>query len=111
MQSFFSSFVSDLLTDIGGRLIGESIVKASFKGTYSGFYVNRHLVSTSISRIFGSQNHCELEPISTEVHPWMGWKHIINHPSMSSFDDFCSICVVIEEVTPNIPVCSNIIIY
>jgi hypothetical protein len=94
--------------------MGESIVKTSLGGTYySGFYVDRHLVSTGIPRAFKAQNRRGLQPIITELYPWTarGWEHFIERPPMDSSADFCSVCVVTARVTLNSPVCSNIIMY
>ena len=83
--------VSDVLTDICGRLKGESIVKTSLRGTYSAFYVKRLLVSTSVLRTFETQNTRDLQPIVTKLCPWTGWGRFIGSPSMDSSVDFCSV--------------------
>jgi hypothetical protein len=108
---FFPPPVSDFLTDIRGRLMGESIVKASLRGTYSGFYVRRLPVSTGVPRAFRTQNDCGLQLISTELYPWTtGWEHFIDSPPMDSSPGFC-FCIFTERVGPDSPVRSNIITF
>ena len=122
---FFFAFVfppvSDLSTEICGRLMGESIVNASLRGTYSEFYVKMLPVSrfsTGVPNASGTRNHRRLQPIETELYPmdpWTGWEHFIDSPPVDTSDssvDFC-FCVFTERATPgpNSPVRSNVITY
>ena len=104
--------VSDVLTDICGRLMGESIVKASLKGAFSEIYAMRLPVSTGgVPRGFRTRNDRGLQPINTELYPWTGWDRFIDGPPMDSSVDFCSVCILIKQATPNSPVRSNVITY
>ena len=98
--------VSDVLTDICGRLIGECIVETSLKGTLSGFYATRVArlpMSTSgvpFPRASRTRNNRGLHPISTKLYPWTDWECILDSPPMNSSVDFCSVCVFTSPVTP-----------
>ena len=88
----------DVLPDINGRLMGESIIKASLRGTYCRF-CNRTLVSTSPG---ASVNRRDLVPIITEVYPSIIWECLIGCLSMGSSVDF-DLCVCTPQVTPHRP--------
>ena len=108
---FFSSPVSDVLTDICGRLRGESIVKASLRGMYSRFYIKTLPVSTSDSRVFRTQNDRGLQPIITDLYPLStSWKYFTSSRPMNIPPGFC-ICVFTEQVGPRRPVRRNIITF
>ena len=112
LGNFFFPSVSDLLIDICGRLMGESIINASLRGTLSELYVTRFLVSTCIPRPFRTWNYHVLQPIVTEFtawesYPWTGWEHFINSPLMDSSADFC-LCINYPN-SPDCPVCSKVI--
>ena len=104
--------VSDVLTDICGRLMGESIVKASLNGTFGEFYAMRLPVSIGgVPRAFRTRNDRGLNPIDTEMYPWMGWERFIDSPPMGSSVDFCSVIIFTRQAAPNSPVRSKIITY
>ena len=103
---FCFSPVSDVLPDICGRLRGESIVKASLRGTYCGF-CERLPVST-VPR--ASRNRRGLQPIITEGCPWMGWKCSIGCLPMHSSVDF-GLCVCTGRAAPDSPVRCDVITY
>ena len=103
--------VSDVLTDICGRLMGESIVEASLRGTFGECYATRLVVSAgSVSRASGTRNDRGLHPIGTEMYPWTGWDRFVDSPPMNSSVDFCSVCIFTKQVAPNSPV-RNVITY
>ena len=92
------------LSDICGRLRGESIVKASLGGTSCGF-CKRLLVST-VPR--ASRDHRGIQPIITEGCPWMGWKCSTSCLLMhSSVDIGLGICT--GQAEPDSPVRCNVI--
>ena len=92
--------------------MGESIVKASPRGTYSEFWVKKLAVSASVPGAFGTKNDRGLQPIVTESFPWTGWERFINNPPMDRSVDICSILWVFpERVSPNSPVRINVVTY
>ena len=103
--------VSDFLTDICGRLMGESIVKETLNGTFGEYYATRLPVSTGVRRAFRTRKHRELHSIGTKLYPWTGWERFIDGPPMHTSADFCSVCVLIKQVAPNSPVRSKVIAY
>ena len=81
---------SDVLTDICGRLMGGSIVKASLNGTFGEFYAMRLPVSIGgVPRAFRTRNDRGLHPINTEMYPWIGWERFIDSPPLTSNGQFC----------------------
>ena len=100
---FYFLRVSDVLPDIHGRLRGESIVRASLKGTYYGFC--KRLPVSAIPRT--SRNR-RLQPIITQGYPWMSWERLIGCPAMNgSFD--LGLCVCSGRATPDSPVRCDVI--
>jgi hypothetical protein len=92
--------------------MGESIVEASLKGTYSEFYATRAPMSTGgVPGAFRTWNDRGLQPIDTELYPWTGWDRFIDSPPMDSSVDFCSVCFFTNQAAPNSPVCSKVITY
>ena len=110
LQAILPPLISDLLTDICGRLMGESIVKASLRNTSHELYFTRFQVSTHIPRPFRTLNstQCGLQPIVTVSYPWMGWEHFIDSPPMDHSANFC-LWFITEQPVPNSPVCSKVI--
>ena len=95
--------------------MGKSTVEASLKGTvgtFRGFYVTRLPVSTGGGpRAFRTRNNRGLHSIGTKLYPWTGWDRFIDGPPMDSSVDFCSVCILIKQATPNSPVRSKVITY
>ena len=111
---FFVFPVSDLLTDICGRLRGEGIIKASLRGTYGEFYVKRLPMSAGVPRAFRTLNNRGLQLIITALYPWTSWEHFIDRPPTNNNDssvNFYSVYVFTKQVAPNSPVCSNVIAF
>ena len=103
----FGSDLLILLTDICGRLMGESIVKASLRGTSGELCVARFSLSICVPRPLRTRNQCALQPIVTdfnELYPWTGWKRFIDSPPLFSSADSC-LCVIKRPV----PVRSKVI--
>ena len=93
--------VSDVLPDIGGGLRGESIVKASLRGTYCGFC--KQLPVSTVPRASVNSGR-GLWPIITEVYPLMVWECLIGCVPMQGSVDF-GLCIYTGRVEPDIPVC------
>ena len=91
---FYFLPVSDVLPDIHGRLRGESIVRASLRGTYYGFC--KRLPVSAVPRT--SRNR-RLQPIITQGHPWMSWELLIDYLAMNSSFDF-GLCVCSGQAMP-----------
>ena len=122
-----NSPVSDFLTDICGRLMGESIVEASLRCTHFEFHIT--WLPVSFGRKFGaplaraSRNHRKLYPIATDseikLYRWTGWESLIGclPPARAAMVDSAvdfSLCVFTKRRKrpgPNSPVRSNVIIY
>ena len=91
--------------------MGESVVKASLRGIYNGFYIKPLPVSTGDSKNFRTQNDHKLQPIVTDFYPLTtGWKSFIDSPQMNGSPGFC-IGVFTEPVGPMRPVRRNIITF
>ena len=88
---------SDVLPDICGTLRGESIVRASLRGTYCGFC--KQLPVSTVPR--ASTDSRGLQPIITEGCSWMGWCSTASGclPVHSSVDIGLRICT--GKVTPD----------
>jgi hypothetical protein len=105
---FVFPHVSDLLTDICGRLRGEGIVNTSLRGTYSEFYKRLPVsTGTGIPLTFRTRNDRGLQPVVTELYPWTGWEPFISTPMESSVD----LCLhfFTKQAAPNSPVRSKVI--
>ena len=100
-QRFFTIF--DGFPDICGRLRGETIVKASLRGSCCWF-CKRPLVPTFPSDITNCRG---LKPIITEGYPPMTWECLISCCSADSSVGF-DLCVYTGRAAPNSPVCCDV---
>ena len=96
----------DVLPDINGRLMGETTIKASLRGTCCRF-CNRTLVSTSPGV---SVNRRDLAQIITEEYPSIIWECLIGCLSMDGSIGF-DLCVCTPRVAPHCSVRCGIIAY
>ena len=89
----FYSVSDHVLPDICGRLRGESILKASLRGSYCGFCKQLSPVSTVPRTSRNRRTSRELQPIITKGCPWTGWKCPIGClPVHTSVDIDLGIC-------------------
>ena len=98
---------SDVFPDTCGRLRGESIVKASLRGTHCGFCRRLPVYTDAVPG--ASRNHRGLQPIITEECSWMSWKSSNGClPMHSSVDIGLRICT--GQVLSDSPVRCDVII-
>ena len=108
---FVLSFVSDVFPDIHGRLMGESIVKASLRGSRCGL-CKRLRASTVSGRGLRSRLRTEaLQPIITKGFSSLSFNtSSIGGLPMHSYRNI-GLCICTGQVAPDSPVRCDIITY